>query len=118
MRTRSPLGSQAEFSTDLSVTPPLHDCGPSWGVLRQDQSKCVRHSLVVCDCEADAGSRKIEDSAAPKGRTLYSNPGIIVVPATGRGTVIIMIDAGAPDVKSQAALMLTPGQSLLHHFRI
>jgi hypothetical protein len=104
----------AVLSTDLSVTPPLHDCGLSWDVLRQDQSKFIGDCVGVRDCEADAGSRKIEDSAPPKQGTLYSDPGIIVVPATRRSTAIIVIDAQmASDSKSQATLVLTPGQSLL-----
>jgi hypothetical protein len=48
--------------------------------------------MGVCDCEADAGSRQIEDSTAAKQGTFYSNPACIVVPATGRSTAIIIID--------------------------
>jgi len=43
----------------------------------------------VCDCEADAGSRKIENSAPPKQGALYLNPGIIAVSATWRSAAII-----------------------------
>ena len=51
--------------------------------------------MGVCDCEADAGSRNIQDSAPPKQGTPYSNPGIIVVPATGRSTAITAFARGS-----------------------
>ena len=72
-------------------------------------------SVGVRDCEPDAGSRNIEDSAPPKQGTPYSNPGVIVVPATGRSTAIIVVDDS--DAKSQATLVVTPSQSLLHYLR-
>jgi len=65
----------------------------------------------VCDCQADAGSRKIENLASPKQGALYSNPGIIAVSATWRSAAIIVIDAQtASDAKSQTT------QSLPHYF--
>jgi hypothetical protein len=75
--------------------------------------------MGVCDSEADAGSRQIEDSTPPKQGTPCSNPGIIVVPATGRSAAIAAIDAqNAADAESQATLMGTPGQGFtLHYFR-
>ena len=58
----------------------------------------------------------------PNSKGIFqSNPGIIVVPATGRGTAIILIGAQiASDAKSQATLrLITPGQSFLSpYFRI
>ena len=109
------------LSADLSMTPPFHASGEPAAVIRQDQSKCVGDSVRVSDCEADAGSRKIENSAPPKGRTLYSNPCIIVVRATGCPAIFVIVESGAQtasDAESQATLMLTPDQSLLHYFRV
>jgi hypothetical protein len=57
-------------SADLSMTPPFHACGKPLAVLRQDQSKSVGDPVGVCDCEADAGSRNIKDSALPKQATI------------------------------------------------
>ena len=68
-RAGAEIGGEAALGTDLSVTPPLHECGASWDVLRHDESKCIGDSVSVCDCETDAGSRKIEDSASPKQGT-------------------------------------------------
>lgn len=103
-------GGQTVFSTDLRATPPLHECAASWGVLRQDQNKCIGDCVGVCVCEADAGSTKIEDSARPKQGTLYSNPGIIVVTVTGRSTAITVEIGAAVDHKSQASLFQAPGR--------
>jgi len=55
-------GGQAVLSTDLIVTPPLHECGVFREVPRQDQNEFIGDSVSVCDCEADASARKIEDS--------------------------------------------------------
>ena len=85
------------LSADQNMTPPLHACGAPYAALRQDQSKCVGNSMGVCDCEADAGSRNIKDSALLKQATIHSNPGIIVAPAAGRSTAIIV--APASDAK-------------------
>ena len=49
--------------------------------------------MGIRDCEAGTGSRKIENPASLNQRTPDSNPGIIVVPATGGNTAIIVIDA-------------------------
>ena len=63
--------------------------------------------MGVCDCQADAGSRKIENLASPKQGALYSNPGIIAVSATWRSAAIIVIDAQtASDAKSQTTQSL------------
>jgi hypothetical protein len=57
------------LSADLSMTPPFHACGKPTAALRQDQTKSIRDCLRIRDCEADAGSRNIKDSASPKQAT-------------------------------------------------
>jgi hypothetical protein len=103
----------AVFSADLTMTPPFHASGEPAAVIRQDESKYIGDSVGVCDFEADAGARKIEDSAPPR-ETLYPNRGIIVVRATGRPAIFVILGCGAQasNPKSQATLMLTPDQSL------
>jgi hypothetical protein len=98
------------------VTPPFHASGEPAAIFPQDQSKYIGDSVWVCGCEADAGSRKIEDSAPPKRETLCSNPSIIVVRVTGCPAISVILGFGAQtprNAKTQA--MLTPHQNLLHY---
>jgi hypothetical protein len=87
------------LGTDLTVTPPLHASGSPCTALRQDQRKGIGDGVGVCDCQADAGSRKIENSARPKRGILDSNPGIIIATAAGRSTAIAIIADPASDDK-------------------